>query len=139
MNYKRKESLELGEIIKIIEVTSPWFIKWLEDEPIVTLHDFNKLIGFKVESAVFFLDKLEDRMSGVYVNGHGQGEEREEFEKRNNVHYEEETFSFYTPVGFKRALKSLKDSKKIDNDKYRNILDSAVIEKKERYYYETIN
>lgn len=130
VNYKKKEILELGKTIKITETTSPWFIKWLNNKPIITLHDFNDLVGFKVKSPVFFLDKLEDRISGVYVNGYGQGEGREEFEKRNNIHYEEETFLFYTLVGFKRALRSLRDSKKINNDKYKNIIDLAIIEKK---------
>lgn len=91
----------------------PWFIKILKGEPIITVHDFNLLVGVDVMK----LDAIKLKPSfhphyfirGVDINGLGQGPLREEFERVNNVHYEEETFLYLRLSGVAKALKILEN------------------------------
>ena len=104
------------------EPTHPWFIKWLKGQPIVTLHDFNQLVGLegKQHKKLF---RLEYFKPGADWNGLGQGALREEFEKVHNVHYEEETFIYMYPSGVVKALNILEEENKISAEAKQAILE----------------
>lgn len=86
---------------------SPWFIKWYKGEPIVTLHDFATLTGIELYGRKPFFQQNIFR-GGLDYNGLGQGPLRIQFEQENNVHYEEETFSFLYESGLRKTLDILK-------------------------------
>lgn len=86
----------------------PWFIKIFNGEPIITVHDFNLLVGVDVMKLKPFFHPPYF-IGGVDWNGLGQGPLREEFERINNVHYEEETFLYFHLSGVAKALKILEN------------------------------
>lgn len=90
----------------------PWFIKWYKGQPVVTIHDFNELVGLDILKLKQFFKK-EYFTAGLDYNGLGQGPLREEFERINNVRYEEHTFMYLYLSGVAKALKILRDENKL--------------------------
>jgi len=84
-------------------ITKLWFIKWHKGRPIITLNDFKKLTGIDLLTLKPFF-REEYFSAGIDWNGLGQGALREEFERINNVHYEEETFIYMYASGITKAL-----------------------------------
>lgn len=122
---------KLQERQRQAESACPWFIKWYEGYPIITLYDFNQLIGLKGKRHKKFFSPKYFK-PGVDWNGLGQGSSREEFERENNVHYEEETFAFMYLSGAVKALNILQEENKISPQAKQAILASFMLGKKAR-------
>lgn len=94
---------------------SPWFIKWYNGKPIITLHDFTALTGIELIGRKPFF-RPEKFVGGLDFNGLGQGPLRIQFEQENGVHYEEETFMYLHPVGLRKVLNILENEKAISSE-----------------------
>ncbi|SNR85569.1 BRO family, N-terminal domain [Anaerovirgula multivorans] len=103
----------LRKPIKLAPPNPAWYIKWYKGLPIVTLHDFKVLTGLDLHGMEPFF-RLKHFTPAVDYNGLGQGPLRQEFERVNNVHYEEETFIYMYASGVKKALRILANDRKLN-------------------------
>lgn len=99
--------------------TYPWFIKKYKGRIIITSNDLQELLGMD-----FDFKKLNNKniIFRKDWNALGQGNLREEFEKANNIYYEDETFFFVYLSGFFKILKLLLNENKISLSQIKNIL-----------------
>lgn len=97
----------------------PWFIKRYKNRIIITDKDLIKLLGVEFN---FKKENIKDIIFRKDWNALGQGVLRKEFEKTNNVYYEDETFFFVYLSGFFKILKFLVNENKISLSQVENIL-----------------
>ena len=99
--------------------TYPWFIKRYQNRIVITDRDLIKVLGIE-----FDLKDLnnKDIIFRKDWNALGQGVLRKEFEKTNNIYYEDETFFFVYLSGFFKILKLLFDENKLSLSQIENIL-----------------
>lgn len=99
--------------------TYPWFIKRYKNRIIITDKDLIKLLEVNFD---FKNENIKDIIFRKDWNALGQGALRKEFEKTNNVYYEDETFFFVYLSGFFKILKFLVNENRISLSKVENIL-----------------
>lgn len=97
----------------------PWFIKKYHSKAIVTIKDLELLLNININSKVLNNKNIIFRKDW---NALGQGYLRKEFEKDNNIYYEEETFFFVYLSGFFKILKLLLNESKISLSQIESIL-----------------
>ncbi|MFQ7821408.1 hypothetical protein [Clostridium sp.] len=86
------------------------FTKKYKGRAIVTIRDIKEIFGIDIELKK--LNKSNNIFPGIDWNGIG-GREKEEFEKHNNVRYEEETMFFLYITGFLKILKIIMEDGEI--------------------------
>ena len=86
------------------------FTKKYKGRAIVTIRDIKEIFGIDIELKK--LNKSNNIFHGIDRNGIG-GREKEEFEKHNNVRYEEETMFFLYITGFLKILKIIMEDGEI--------------------------
>lgn len=99
--------------------TYPWFIKRYKNRIIITDKDLIKLLEVNFD---FKKENIKDIVFRKDWNALGQGALRKEFEKTNNVYYEDETFFFVYLSGFFKILKFLVNENRISLSKVESIL-----------------
>ena len=105
--------------IEILTDEYPWFIKKYKNRIIITDKDLIKLLGIDFD---FKKENNENIIFRKDWNALGQGALRKEFEKINNVYYEDETFFFVYLSGFFKILKVLLNQNKLSLFQIENIL-----------------
>lgn len=107
--------VEIGDKNIVSQVkarSSLWFIKLHKGKVVITINDLNELLGMKIDFKE--ISKRKDIFDRRDWNALGRGKLREEFEKNNNIRYEEETFFFVYLTGFLKILKMLVNENKIN-------------------------
>lgn len=99
--------------------TYPWFIKRYKNRIIITDKDLIKVLGIDFD---FKKENNENIIFRKDWNALGQGALRKDFEKTNNVYYEDETFFFVYLSGFLKILKLLLDENKLSLSQIESIL-----------------
>lgn len=97
--------------MEILTNKYPWFIREYKGRIIITIRDIKELIGIDID--LKNLNAKNNIFRGRDWNGIG-GNLKEEFEKCNNVKYEEETIFFVHIIGFLKILKILMEDGKVD-------------------------
>lgn len=97
--------------IEILTDKYPWFIREYKGRIVVTIRDIKDLIGVDVD--LKNLNIKNNIFRGRDWNGIG-GKSKEEFEKNNNIRYEEEIIFFVYLTGFLKILKILVEYGKVD-------------------------
>ncbi len=109
----------------ILESIYPWFIKFYKGRPIVTINDFYILVGEEIGLGELIRDK--SIINYIDWNGIGKGKNREEFERVNEVKYEDDTLIYLHITGFLKILKIFINENRItlsEVEKIINLLDN---------------
>lgn len=108
----RVGGVDFGKEPSKIELTykNPWFIKKYKGRGIITIEDLRKLIGIDIE--LKSLNGKNNIFRGIDWNGIG-GELKENFERCNNIKYDEKTIFFVYISGFLKILKILIEDDRI--------------------------
>lgn len=100
------------DIVRALKISTGKKKKYLEllfdiskkynGKPIWIVYDLERFFGRKLDVLPFF--RPEFFVGGYDFSGMGQGRARQQFEKDNQCHYEDETIMYVTACGLKKII-----------------------------------